>query len=201
MQIFDSYIEAGQDECLSQREKERYYTALIEYLAYGIEPKLSGNARMTFTAIKPTLNTTRQRSESGKKGGSKTQAKDNFASDESDEAKDDFACVETVEANGGFACDEGEEANSKGKGNKKDTPKGVSKKSPGFVKPTIEEIRSYASEKGYPGFDAERFWNFYESKGWMVGKNHMTRWKSAVCNWLSDEKPRGGGFHDEYSDL
>ena len=57
-----------------------------------------------------------------------------------------------------------------------------------FVPPTVDEVRAYASEKGYK-VDADRFVNFYESKNWMVGKNKMTNWKSALSGWASREKP------------
>lgn len=58
----------------------------------------------------------------------------------------------------------------------------------GFIKPTIEEIKGYNSE-----IDAEAFWNFYESKGWLIGKNKMVSWHSAVANWLkrdNEKKPQ-----------
>lgn len=51
-----------------------------------------------------------------------------------------------------------------------------------FVKPTIEEIRAYCSERNNT-VDAESFYDFYESKGWVVGKSPMKDWKSAVRNW------------------
>ena len=35
--------------------------------------------------------------------------------------------------------------------------------------------------------DVNKFINFYESKGWMVGKNKMKDWKAAVRNWRSEE--------------
>lgn len=54
-----------------------------------------------------------------------------------------------------------------------------------FVKPTIEEIQTYCRERN-KSVDAERFWNFYESKGWKVGKNPMKDWRAAVCNWAKD---------------
>lgn len=57
-----------------------------------------------------------------------------------------------------------------------------------FTKPTIAEIETYCQEKG-KSVDAERFWNFYESKGWKVGKNPMKDWRAAVCNWAKDSKP------------
>ena len=56
-----------------------------------------------------------------------------------------------------------------------------------FQKPTIEEIRQYCLEKGY-NVDAEQFFNFYESKGWLVGKSPMKNWRAAVCTWNKREK-------------
>ena len=56
-----------------------------------------------------------------------------------------------------------------------------------FQKPTIEEIRQYCLEKGY-NVDAEQFFNFYESKGWVVGKAPMKNWRAAVCTWNKREK-------------
>lgn len=52
-----------------------------------------------------------------------------------------------------------------------------------FVKPTIEEIKAYVKEKGY-NVDAERFFSYYESKGWIVGKSPMKNWKAAVSTWV-----------------
>ena len=58
-----------------------------------------------------------------------------------------------------------------------------------FSPPTIDEIRNYIIEKGY-SFEAENFFDFYESKGWFVGKNKMKDWKAAVRNWARGEKER-----------
>lgn len=70
MQIFDSYIEAGQE--LNLKDKREYYTALIEFIYYGVEPNLKGAAKAIFTAIRPSLELSKQRSEQGKKGAAKT---------------------------------------------------------------------------------------------------------------------------------
>lgn len=51
-----------------------------------------------------------------------------------------------------------------------------------FSKPTIEEIQEYINLKNY-SVNAEEFFNFYESKNWMIGKNKMSKWKSAVALW------------------
>ena len=51
-----------------------------------------------------------------------------------------------------------------------------------FKKPKIKEIEEYCEERKN-GIDAERFYNFYESKGWMVGKNKMKDWKACIRTW------------------
>ena len=51
-----------------------------------------------------------------------------------------------------------------------------------FKKPTLEEVKEYCEERNN-GIDAETFINFYESKGWMVGKNKMKDWKACVRTW------------------
>jgi len=54
-----------------------------------------------------------------------------------------------------------------------------------FIPPTAEEINTYTAEKKI-NVDAQNFIDFYESKGWMVGKNKMKNWKAAVSrakNW------------------
>lgn len=60
-----------------------------------------------------------------------------------------------------------------------------------FVKPTPEEVREYCREKGFP-IDAERFCDYYESNGWVVGKSPMRDWKAAVRTWARKEKDSQG---------
>jgi hypothetical protein len=61
-----------------------------------------------------------------------------------------------------------------------------------FVKPSIPEIQEHLNEKGINNFDAEQFYNFYESKNWMIGKNKMSSWKAAVATWekRNTQKPK-----------
>ncbi len=56
-----------------------------------------------------------------------------------------------------------------------------------FVKPTIEDVDAYCKENGY-NIDAAHFWNFYESKGWVVGKSPMKNWRAAVATWVKTER-------------
>lgn len=59
-----------------------------------------------------------------------------------------------------------------------------------FVPPTVEEVRAYCAERKN-AVDAERFVDFYESKGWMVGKDKMKDWKASVRTWEKREQPKG----------
>lgn len=59
-----------------------------------------------------------------------------------------------------------------------------------FVKPTIEEVKTYCLERNN-SVDPEAFISFYESKGWMIGKNKMKDWKAAVRTWERSRKESG----------
>lgn len=69
------------------------------------------------------------------------------------------------------------------------------KKTKKFVKPTIEEIEAFAKEQNLRNLDAQYFYDYYESNGWMVGKNHMKDWKATAKNWnrrqFSTSRQRG----------
>ena len=60
------------------------------------------------------------------------------------------------------------------------------KKFTGFVKPTSDDIKEYCDERAN-NVDANTFFDFYESKGWLVGKAKMKDWKAAVRNWERNE--------------
>jgi hypothetical protein len=60
-----------------------------------------------------------------------------------------------------------------------------------FKPPTASEVSDYFSERGADPAEAERFVDFYESKGWLVGKAKMKCWKSAVRNWIRSNKQSG----------
>lgn len=70
---------------------------------------------------------------------------------------------------------------------KEDNNKSLSSKNKRFVKPSVEQIAEYIREKKLH-FEAERFFDYYESKGWMIGKNHMKDWKAACRTWEAKRK-------------
>lgn len=68
-----------------------------------------------------------------------------------------------------------------------------SEKEERFKKPTLEEVVEYMKIKELPNYESEAksFYNFYESKGWKVGRNTMKSWKSAIDGtWAKSIKER-----------
>lgn len=51
-----------------------------------------------------------------------------------------------------------------------------------FVKPSLDEVKSYCAERNN-GIDPEQWYDHYQSNGWMVGKTHMKDWKAAIRTW------------------
>ena len=54
-----------------------------------------------------------------------------------------------------------------------------------FQKPTLEQLNTKAALIGLSTTEVDKFWNYYESNGWKVGKNPMKSWPAALQNWLS----------------
>ena len=57
-----------------------------------------------------------------------------------------------------------------------------------FSPPTDIETVAYFIEKGSNNIEAEKFWLFYDSKNWMVGKSKMKKWQSAASGWITRNK-------------
>lgn len=60
-----------------------------------------------------------------------------------------------------------------------------------FQKPTIHEVHAYGMTLNPRFLKAEQFINYYESKGWVIGKSPMKSWKAAVRTWQAKDKPVG----------
>lgn len=71
--------------------------------------------------------------------------------------------------------------------NTNSNPKYNSAPAGAFTPPTVEEVADYCLERRN-GISAQRFVDFYTSKGWMVGKTKMKDWKASVRTWEQDNK-------------
>ena len=52
-------------------------------------------------------------------------------------------------------------------------------------KPTIEIVKTYFQENNFPELEAQKFFNYFSSVGWLVGgKIPMIDWQAAAQNWI-----------------
>ncbi len=180
-----------QVELLGFEQRGILFTALMYYAAGRELPEMDAVTSMAFSFIRAQIDkdtkkyeeTVNKRREAGRLGG---LAK-------ADNAKQDVANVahatdaKHVQANLANATDAKQpQANVADNDNVNDNVNDNDKKSIArtsrFVPPNEFEVRAYCKEKGY-SVDAARFIDFYESKGWMVGKSKMKDWRAAVRNW------------------
>ena len=154
---------------LEPDEFKKAITALMEYGLNGNEVVDSPIALMALTFAKPQIDKNNQRYENGKKGGrSVTKAEPN-----------DNQTITKAEPNHEISEPKDKD---KVKDKVKDKEKIYKKEISRFQPPTLEEVSSYCSERN-KGVDPNKFIDFYQSKGWMVGKNKMKDWKAAVRTW------------------
>lgn len=152
---------------LPAEEFKKSVQAILEYGLNDEEPQTDGIEKTVFLLTKPQIDANNRRYENGKRGG---KPKLNQIVSEKEPS-----CDQTI-----TKPEPKENVKEKVKEKVKDNIKR-------FAPPTLDEVRTYCQEKGY-AVDAERFVDFYESKGWYVGKNKMKDWKAAVRNWNRSQR-------------
>ena len=72
-----------------------------------------------------------------------------------------------------------------------------------FVKPALNEVSEYMNEYSNQKQisidlinEPENYFDFYESKGWVVGRNKMKDWKASVRNWIKNSNKFKGENKD-----
>jgi hypothetical protein len=60
---------------------------------------------------------------------------------------------------------------------------------PGSKRPVLQTVQNYFVAHEWPELEAEKFFNYYQSNGWLVGgKTPMRSWKAAAANWMIHSK-------------
>lgn len=142
-------------------ERLKVYDAIMEYGMYDHDPDLEGVALAIFLLAKPQIDANNKRYENGCKAKKKRTVSETEA-----DTKQELIEVEAKEK-------------VKEKVKVKDNNKI-------FKPPTVDDVRAYCTERGN-NVDPQSFVDFYESKGWMIGKNKMKDWKAAVRTWERSE--------------
>ena len=91
---------------------------------------------------------------------------------------------------------------SKSKSKSKSIKENIQEKSSHFIPPTLTEVKIYCQERNN-GVNPEKWFNFYQAKNWMIGKNKMIDWRAAVRTWEhgdnQKQKPQSTG--NQFFDL
>lgn len=190
--------------------KGAFLWALAQYGTYGVEPDLAWPLDAIFEGLREDIDCSKRSIETGRKGG---RGRKNGGSEdvetplcETDEPP--FTETETPLSRNakppfvGAGKGGSEEAEPNTRQDKTIQDKTDRKSVARFRKPTVEEVAAYADERGI-AIDAQRFCDFYASKGWRVGSSPMRDWRAAVRNWAARDKGRKvtESANDEYSRL
>ena len=170
-------------------DRQKLYDAITDFGVYGKESEFqSGPLQATWLLILEKMKLNRQDQQNGSKGGRpKKPGLSETETGVSENQKSGFPEMETgVSENqkpgisqtdkGGFPIDNSKEEDSI----KQETER--KSKNERFKPPTREELVAYITEKGYH-VDSDKFLAYYESNGWMVGRNKMQSWQAAVRTW------------------
>lgn len=174
IKLFVDYLDAI--EPLGDAERGRLFTALLEYAKTGEAPQLGGNERFIFPMMKAQLdrdNATKEELSIKRSNAAKaSKSKQN----------------EHLLANAHIDKDKEED---KDKDKDKEVYIGDKRPRTRFVPPSLEEVTDYCFERGNI-VDPQRWYDYYASNGWKVGKNQMKDWKAAVRTWERNgvDKPK-----------
>lgn len=172
----------------------KFYDALLSYVFDGVESDDVMIAAL-ITAIKPSLDKEETR------GGNHNPTGQNQYSEVKrgqKEVKNNFEQVKIGQSGQSFL--ETETGKKKEETKENNTLTGITKeKTQNFKKPTVEEIDTYCRESKHY-VDVGRFYDFYESKGWKVGKSPMKDWRAAVRNWARSETPAPASYENVASE-
>ena len=162
----------------------RAIKALLHYFVTGEEQKIGDLENAIYAAIKPDIdeatNDYLRRVENGKSGGRPKNMDKRKPLVSSGDLSLHMRREEERE-------EEREEGEKEGEGIKADKPPAHTR----FIPPTIEDVAHYCQAHGY-NVAPDRFVDYYQSNGWMVGKYKMRDWQAAVRNWSREEGKKNG---------
>ena len=188
--IFYRSFQEAIDGC-SKEDQLVIYKAIANYALDRIEPELSGVAKVVWVLIKPQLDANWKRfhngckgAEFGVKGGAPKGNKNAYKGKTTPKQPQvNPLAVEKSTPNNNVNDNVNNNDNCNVNVEIKAHTKSETKR---FTKPSIDEIEKYISENSY-SVNAQSFYDYYESNGWMVGRNKMKDWKAAIRKWEHSE--------------
>ena len=182
---------------LNASEKGQLFEAILDYGEHGIEPKLDGALGVAWDFLQPRLDQDTERY------GNKVLQKQYAAFVRELKKRgsvvisfDEWKNMTDVERDQLISGDIGRyptptpTPTPTSTSNSKEVYASSPPRASRFTPPTVDEVRGYCAERKN-SVDPARFVDFYESKGWLVGKSKMKDWRAAVRSWeQSDSQQR-----------
>lgn len=173
--FYKSFYEAI--ETLPKAKKIHLYDAIVRFALFSEEPSLEGALQGMFNLIKPQLSANLARYENGKKGGRPKNEKEPKQNLEKNKNKPkQNQTITTKEPN----VNENENENV----NVNENVNGL-----GFSFPSLTDVLVYSTELGINNDEyCEKFYNHYESIGWVNGTGQKIKnWKLVFNNWAKKD--------------
>lgn len=179
---------------MSDEDAGALIKALVQYSCTRERPKLGGVVEMAFSFMAAQMDRESaayiarcgKNSENGAKGG---RPKKQTVSEDSEKNQTVFEKTQKSEwflEKPKKADKDKEEDNDKDKDSVESKTRASARS---HTPPSLDDVKAYCKERGGK-VDAERWYDFYASKGWMIGKNKMKDWRAAVRRWESDAQAR-----------
>ncbi|MBM6914034.1 hypothetical protein H6B33_01270 [Gemmiger formicilis] len=172
---YHSYLAAM--EPLNDAERGRLFTALLIYSQTGDAPHLDGNERFVFPVMREQIDR-----ESKKYAAKCERNRENVMKRYSNEYERNQSYSNATNTK----TKKKTKTRTKTKENIEGVPGGTPADKPpktrAFVPPSVEEVRAYCLERGN-NIDPQYFVDYYEARGWMIGKNKMKDWRAAMRTW------------------
>ena len=208
--FYKSFLDAI--ELLPEGEQLKAFKLIAHYGANGELPEGEQTlANAIFLMAKPNIDATKEKRSNGKKGGrpaketeknaEKEIEKPVVSENENHSYEDEKTMVSenenhrlskpesnvdvnvNVDGNVDVNVNVNDDVNVNGD---EESKKGA-KQSSRFTPPTREEAAAYVKEQGLTRVDLDKFFDYYASNGWKVGKNSMKDWKATLRNWNRNE--------------
>lgn len=198
-------------EELTDEEFGQFIRAYAAYVENGTEPDFTDRSmRMMWKTVKAFdemsvqkySSTSEARQQAGRKGAGKRWKSDSKAIDDNSKNSKNSKCHFANSKNSLSVSVSESESVYKEISPNGDIKKGANApiptpetKTARFHPPDMAEVKAYFAEKGGTNAQAERFFTYYESNGWRVGKNPMKKWKAAASGWISRDRDQASGYN------
>lgn len=206
--LYTEYAE--QIAMLNDAQAAAFLRAVFAYASGAELPEMDGMTMMLFSMVRRRMDqdaeryseVVEKRAEAGKKGGRpKAEEKANGSSEKAKKANGFSEKQKNPDTDTDYDTDTVTDTVSDTVTSNVGKRESTREKRQRFTPPTRSQVKDYCLERNNR-VDPDRFYDYYESNGWRVGKNAMKDWKAAVRTWETNNKdspPQRSGTTNKFN--